>query len=217
MHLEDMVVTMVAQPKSGETSSGKARIERGKVEWALLSYRLPRDPSTPRIAVWRRLKKIGVAKIGDGLVGLPNNDRTREHLEWVAIQVIEADGEAVVWAATPTTLADTEQLIDQLQQARTAEYRALLNEIEGAQMNSAKSDSAKSDSAKRPNLDQRTIARWRREWRLIERRDYFEADGKEQARAAIENIAEWSASGGTPTSDAVPRGSSQDHAAGIDA
>ncbi len=45
--------------------------EGGPGEWVLLSYRLPREPSTPRIAVWRKLKRLGVAQISDGLVALP--------------------------------------------------------------------------------------------------------------------------------------------------
>lgn len=36
----------------------------------LLSYRLPREPSTPRITEWRKLKRLGVVQISDGLVAL---------------------------------------------------------------------------------------------------------------------------------------------------
>ena len=39
-------------------------------DWVLLAYRLPRVPSTPRSAVWRKLKRLGVAQLGDGLVAL---------------------------------------------------------------------------------------------------------------------------------------------------
>lgn len=45
--------------------------------WVLLSYRLPREPSTPRITIWRKLKRLGVAQISDGLVALPADARTR--------------------------------------------------------------------------------------------------------------------------------------------
>jgi hypothetical protein len=44
---------------------------RGPGEWVLLSYRVPREPSTPRIAVWRKLKRLGAAHLSDGLVTLP--------------------------------------------------------------------------------------------------------------------------------------------------
>src|SRR5262249_54104107 len=70
----------------------------------LLCYRVPREPSAPRIAIWRKLKRLGVAQLGDGLVGLPADARTREQLEWVAEDVTEAGGSAGVWLARPATL-----------------------------------------------------------------------------------------------------------------
>ncbi len=45
--------------------------EAGTGEWVLLSYRLPREPSTPRIGIWRKIKRLGVAYLADGLVALP--------------------------------------------------------------------------------------------------------------------------------------------------
>src|SRR5260370_77373 len=74
----------------------------GKAEdWVLLAYRLPRVPSTPRSAVWRKLKRLGVAWLGDGLVALPADPRTREQLEWVAEEVTEHGGEAMLWQSRP--------------------------------------------------------------------------------------------------------------------
>jgi hypothetical protein len=66
-------------------------------EWVLLAYRLPRIPSTPRSAVWRKLRRLGVAQLGDGLVALPADARTQEQLEWVAEDVADHGGEATVW------------------------------------------------------------------------------------------------------------------------
>src|SRR5215203_4206421 len=66
-------------------------------EWVLLAYRLPREPSTPRIALWRKLRQLGAAQLLDGLVALPADSRTREQLEWIADQVVEAGGTAEVW------------------------------------------------------------------------------------------------------------------------
>ena len=48
----------------------------GPEQWVLLSYRIPREPSTPPIAVWRKLKRLGVGQIGDGVVALPADART---------------------------------------------------------------------------------------------------------------------------------------------
>src|ERR1700675_2624546 len=78
--------------------------------WVLLAFRIPREPSTPRIAVWRKLKRLGVAQILDGLVALPLDNRNREQLEWVADDVTEAGGEATIWIGTLASAAQERQV-----------------------------------------------------------------------------------------------------------
>jgi hypothetical protein len=81
-----------------------------KVTWILISYRIPREPSTPRIAVWRRLRRLGALNIGDGVAALPHSDTAREQIDWIAADIEEAGGEAIVWLATPSTKAEQRQL-----------------------------------------------------------------------------------------------------------
>src|SRR5215475_14647471 len=95
-------------------------------EWVLLSYRIPREPSTPRSAVWRKLRRLGVAQISDGLVALPAAARTREQLEWVAEEVTDAGGTAAIWLATPAARAEEERLTTVMAASRAAEYQALI-------------------------------------------------------------------------------------------
>ena len=44
------------------------------------------------VTVWRKLKRLGVARLGDGLVALPGDARTREQLDWIAEEIIDAGG-----------------------------------------------------------------------------------------------------------------------------
>ena len=59
-------------------------------QWVLLAYRMPREPSTPRIAVWRKLRRLGVAQIVDGLVAVPESVSNLEQMGWVANDVVDA-------------------------------------------------------------------------------------------------------------------------------
>src|SRR6266568_2637169 len=94
-------------------------------DWVLLAYRLPRVPSTPRSAVWRKLKRLGVAWLGDGLVALPADPRTREQLEWVAEEVTEHGGEATLWLGRPLDTDAASMVADRMTAAVAAEYDAL--------------------------------------------------------------------------------------------
>src|SRR5258708_20224420 len=76
----------------------------GPGNWVLLSYRIPREPSTPRITIWRKLKRLGVAQLGDGLVALPADARTREQIDWIAEEITDAEGTASVSLAQPASL-----------------------------------------------------------------------------------------------------------------
>ncbi len=58
-------------------------------EWVLLTYRMPRDPSTPRSAVWRKLRGLGVVQLADGLAALPADARIRV---WSPPGVLRSDG-----------------------------------------------------------------------------------------------------------------------------
>ena len=85
-----------------------------RLDWVLLAYRMPREPSTPRITVWRKLRRLGVVQLVDGLVALPADSRTKEQLEWLAEEVLDADGEATVWMGRPGSLADERRLASKM-------------------------------------------------------------------------------------------------------
>lgn len=149
----------------------------GTAEWVLLNYRVPREPSTPRIAVWRKLKQLGAAQIGDGVVALPADARTREQLEWIAEDVEQAGGLAMLWTARPDSAEDERRLATQLAAARADEYRQV-RDLAVAAAHEADPVSVAS-----------TLRKLRAELRRIERRDFFPPAERATARAAVEALA----------------------------
>ena len=157
----------------------------GPGEWVLLSYRLPREPSGPRTTLWRRLRRLGVAQLSDGLVALPADARTRESLEWLADDVLAADGAAGLWVARPATLAQERELSAGMAAARAQEYRDL-------------ADSCREAAAGNSLERVRALRRLRGEWRAIDRRDFFPPPERELAAAALRDLAEDAGSASTP-------------------
>jgi hypothetical protein len=145
-------------------------------DWVMLAYRLPRVPSTPRSAVWRKLKRLGVAWIADGLVALPADPRTREQLEWVAEEVTDHGGEATLWLGRPLDTSAASEVADRMTAAVATEYDAVA--AEAATMSSA-------DAVAR----RRAVARLRRELHRIQGRDFFSSPKGEAARRAVEQLA----------------------------
>src|SRR5213595_2365202 len=100
----------------------------GPVSWVLLAYRLPREPSTPRSALWRKLRRLGAAQVVDGLAALPLDARNREQLEWLSDEGGAARGEATIWIGELASAAQERDLIARMAAAVAADYRALAEE-----------------------------------------------------------------------------------------
>jgi hypothetical protein len=145
--------------------------------WVLLAYRLPREPSTPRITLWRNLRRLGAAQVGDGLVALPLTEETQEQIEWLATGIEDAGGDASVWLGEAATRAQEELWMDRIRQASTEEFGVL----ERRAVEAAIGD----ESAKR-----RSLRHLRAELRKARARDYARVPAGDDAAAAIERLAQ---------------------------
>lgn len=139
-------------------------------EWVLLAYRIPREPSTPRISVWRKLRRLGAVQMLDGLVGLPGNARSRELLEWIADDVRVAGGEADIWLGRPSTKAQQRRLESQLLAGLGAECDEIVDQAQAAETLAAGSR-------------RRVAGRLRRDLDAIRRREVGDRGDRQLARA----------------------------------
>ena len=142
----------------------------------LLAYRLPREPSGPRVALWRKLRRLGAAQVLDGLVALPADARTREQLEWLADEVVEASGEAWVWFGRLGSAGQERALASRMAEVVAVDYEAVIADAE-------------SSEGEPEVVRRRVVARLRRELQRIGKRDYFPPPQRDVARAAVERLA----------------------------
>jgi len=152
------------------------------LDWVTLIYRVPREPSSPRIAIWRKLRALGVVQLGDGVVALPEDARTREQLEWVADQVIEAGGTALLLRAQTLARTDERGLAQVMSQARAQEYRDLTDRA--GQLVHASPTAVEVT---------RALRRLRKDLRTVQKRDYFTPTERDLAVAAINRLTEMAA------------------------
>jgi hypothetical protein len=145
--------------------------------WVFMAYRLPREPSAPRLALWRALRRLGALQVSDGLVALPHSPRNLEHLEWLAAGIVDDGATASVWLAQPTSGVTHSELAAAMRRAADEEYRAVTREAEEV-----------STMERAPR--RRAVRRLRAQLRRVGSRDYFEAPAGQEARSRVERLAQ---------------------------
>lgn len=144
------------------TGHGKAQA------WVLLIYTMPREPTAPRVAVWRKLKKLGALRLHDAAWVLPATPALLEQVRWLAAEIQESQGEALVWHAQGDAPEQDAALIAQVVAQAEAGYQAILAALD------------------QTGADRADLAR---RYRQILAIDYFRAPSGEAVRTRLAHLA----------------------------
>jgi hypothetical protein len=149
--------------------------------WVALSYRLPREPSRPRLAVWRRLKRLGAVVLHDSVWVLPADAKTREAFEWLAEEIEEQGGTAFVWEATSAGSAQDATIVTRFRGQADERYAGIADSAEALRrlVSRRRLPPGRLDQARRQ------LAGLERALRLEARRDHFRAPGRRGAEEAV--------------------------------
>ena len=99
------------------------------MKWIMLIYKLPRSRSTAtKVALWRKLKKIGVYPVQDSICLLPDSEKNLESFEWLAAELREAGGDASVWQAETLTPAQEKEIKDYFLEQVNRQYRKIIQD-----------------------------------------------------------------------------------------
>jgi hypothetical protein len=152
-------------------------VTRQRDDWVFLTYRLPREPSAPRLSLWRAIRRLGAVQLADGLVALPHSARNLEHFQWLAAEIAEDGGNASVWHARADSRHDHDAHVAVMREAVETEYQAVRAEAEGVPRDV-------------PDAERRRIVRrLRGHLRRIGSRDHFAAPGRAVAEAVVDRLA----------------------------
>ncbi len=152
-------------------------------DWLLCSYRLPREPSRLRLAVWRRLKRVGAVMVHDGLWVLPTDAKTRENFEWLAEEIEERGGSVLLWEARSLPRGQDSTVVLKFRAEAEARYASIAQ----AANKVARGEKRRRSSAASIEKTMQQLRGLERALRLERRRDYFRAPGREAAERSVES------------------------------
>src|SRR4051812_31680630 len=157
------------------------RMTTNESPWLMLMHQLPAKPAYARVKVWRRLQALGAVTVKGSVYALPANSETREDFAWLAKEIVESEGEAMVCeAALVEGLSDSEMqaLFDA---ARDGDYARIAAEARALRLGDDTSDSALAEIASQ-------TARLRKQLDSVVAIDFFGAEGRAAAEGLVSGL-----------------------------
>jgi len=108
--------------------------------WLLLLFSLPTIRNTERVAVWRRLKKMGAVQIKTSTYLLPDEPAQYEQFQWLAQQIRDYGGDSTLVRAHEIEGLTKEKVISFFNAARDKEYVELRKSLQSFIARRKKSD-----------------------------------------------------------------------------
>ncbi|KSU84035.1 hypothetical protein GA0061096_0044 [Fictibacillus enclensis] len=158
-------------------------------KWYLFSYKVPVEPSTLRVRIWRNLKALGVLYIQQSVCLVPKVGDIGNKLTKLHTLIKDHGGESFMMEILKFSDYSEEELIKMFNEQRSKEYHDWLESCRhfGQDM-----DREAANSSAYYNIDESEmeLMRLKRQLRKILKRDYFNYELSFHAKACLKQCEE---------------------------
>lgn len=153
------------------------------MKWIVFNYSLPtKQGASSRVALWRRLQRLGSISIAGGAYTLPAREECIEAFQWLAQEIHSASGQALIIHVERFEGLTEPQIVELFNSARTEDYEGLSAEID--ELNKANTNNKSEDSTQ----IQGVLAKLRRRYADIARIDYFHSPRGQKVAQSLDDL-----------------------------
>jgi hypothetical protein len=149
--------------------------------WLLLIHQLPAQPAYFRVKIWRRLQAMGAVAVKGAVYALPLNEQSQEDFQWLAQEIMSGGGEAALCEARFVDGLSDQQVRALFDAARDADYDLIAKEVDALINELAVQPEKRAEG-------QRQVARLRRALTQVVGIDFFGANARQAAEAALAGL-----------------------------
>lgn len=157
------------------------------VNWLLLAYRVPSEPSRLRATVWRRLKALGAIYLQNSVAALPEDVGAERALRTLRAEIGQLGGTAQLLRASP--LAGGAGLLAAYNAARDDEYEEIVDRCRDFLAEIDKESAASHFTYGELEENDEDLAKLRGWFDKVASRDRLGAAGREDAVKALAECA----------------------------
>lgn len=158
-----------------------------KRKWLILSYRVPAEPSTLRVRVWRTLKSIGAFYLQQSVCVLPLTPDIQGKATKLQNLISNNHGEVILLEVERFSTITEEQLVSSFNQQREIEYKEFVESCDAFLEEIKKETSKGKFSYHEVEENEVELIRLKRWHRKILNRDFFLTDNTAKSQKKLDD------------------------------
>jgi hypothetical protein len=151
------------------------------LSWRVLIYRVPTEPASKRVAVWRDLRRLGALYLQQCACIFPDIPAVIQNLNQVAAKIPALGGETFLLEVPKLQPEDEARIIAAIREQRTNEYAEIIEECETKFVKEIEFERFREnytfEEAEEIEQDLEKIRRW---FDQVKTRDWFKADRRDE-------------------------------------
>lgn len=153
--------------------------------WSLLIYRVPSQPSTLRVYVWRKLKGWGGLYLQQSVGVIPQRDNLQQQLEKLKSEILEGGGEADLLTVCIEDNKQNQMLVERFRKQAEDEYGEFLGRCQDFHKELEHERKQKNFNFAELDENETELAKLRSWLAKIRDRDFFDAPSYQKAVEAL--------------------------------
>jgi len=156
-----------------------------EITWLLLTYKVPPDPSSKRIALWRKLKGLGAVYLQNGVCLLPKTDRHVRQVKMLENDILENNGSCVILETVALDKTQEARVVTRFKADRDDAYEEIIDKCDDFEAEVAKEITASHYTfaeLEENEVDLRKLQGW---IRRVEALDFYGAPRADEARRRV--------------------------------
>lgn len=160
------------------------------LSWIVLSYKVPTEPSTVRVRVWRNLKALGVVYIQQSVCVAPDTSEVRKKIQQIKKSIDASDGETLLLEVLQFSDETKKHLVQMFNQQRSKEYEEFLHGCD-LFLKEIESETLKGNfTFHEVEENEADLVKLRRWFRKIIKRDFFQCPMITEAKKQLDECEE---------------------------
>ncbi len=151
------------------------------LSWRVLIYRVPTEPASKRVAVWRDLKRLGALYLQQCACIFPDIPGVTDEVNQVAAKIPALGGETFLLDVPRLQPEDEARIIQSFRAQRASEYAEIIEECETKFVKEIEFEHFRQnytfEEAEEIEQDLEKIRRW---FERVRERDWFKADRRDE-------------------------------------